>query len=62
MVGASAARFSVISEKTTAAKLPALTKKQIPSPRVAIRMPATAGPITRATLTSTEFSVTALRR
>ena len=34
----------------------------MPSPTVAIRMPATAGPTDRATLTSTELRLTALRR
>ena len=49
-------------EYTTAAKLTALTRKQTPTPTVAMRMPATAGPTARAAFTSTEFSVTALRR
>ena len=50
------------SEATTATKLAALMRKQTPSPTVAIRIPATAGPIMRATLTSTELRLTALRR
>ena len=52
----------VVSESTTATKLAALTRKQTPSPTVAMRIPATAGPIARATLTSTELRLTALRR
>ncbi len=62
VVGESCARFRVLSEATTATKLPALTRKQTPSPTLAIRIPATAGPTVRATLTSTEFRLTAFRR
>ena len=57
-----ALRSSVASEATTGMKLAALTRKQTPSPTVAISTPATAGPMTRATLTSTELRLTALRR
>ncbi len=58
----SARRSSSSSDATTATKLAALQRKQTPVPTVAIRMPATAGPIARATLTSTELRLTALRR
>ena len=50
------------SELMTATKLPAFSRKQTPTPTPAIRSPPTAGPITRATLTSVEFRLTALRR
>ncbi len=50
------------SEAITAAKLRALSKKHHPSPAEAISRPATAGPIARATFTSTELRLTALRR
>ncbi len=60
--GDSAVASIVVSENTTATKLAALARKHTPSPTVAIRIPATAGPIERATLTSTEFKLTALRR
>ena len=43
-------------------KLTALRRKQTPSPTAAISSPATAGPSTRATLTSVELRLTALRR
>ncbi len=62
VVGFSALRSMTTSDVTTATKLAALARKHTPSPTVAIRMPATAGPIVRATLTRTELSVTALRR
>ena len=51
-----------VSVSTTGMKLKALTRKQTPSPTVAMRIPAIAGPIARATLTSTELRLTALRR
>ena len=62
--GKTAASFHpiVVSENTTATKLAALARKQTPSPTVAIRIPAIAGPTERATLTSTELRLTALRR
>jgi hypothetical protein len=50
------------SELTTATKLAEFSKKQTPVPTVAISSPATAGPIARAALTSTEFRLTALRK
>ena len=52
----------VRSEVTTATKLTALSMKHQPSPTVAIRMPATAGPTARAALTRVELRLTALRR
>ncbi len=52
----------ISSEVTTATKLPELIRKQVPVPTVAISRPAIAGPIARATLTSTELRLTALRR
>ncbi len=51
----------VVNEKTTPTKLAALIKKQTPSPTVASKIPATAGPTERATLTITELRLTALR-
>ncbi len=50
------------SDPITAAKLAALSVKHQPSPTVAIITPATAGPTVRATFTSTELRLTALRR
>ncbi len=61
-MGLSSARSNVISEATTATKLAALARKHHPSPTLAIISPATAGPSVRATLTSTELRLTALRR
>ena len=52
----------VTSVAITATKLAALTRKQTPSPTLAMSRPATAGPTVRATLTSTELRLTALRR
>ena len=61
-MGFSAERSSVTIEPTTAMKLAALIRKQTPSPTVAIKIPATAGPIMRAVLARTELRLTALRR
>ena len=55
-------RSSVTSEAITAAKLAPFTRKQTPVPTVAIRIPATAGPIVRATFTRTELRLTAFLR
>jgi hypothetical protein len=52
----------VASDATTATKLPALTRKQVPAPTPAIMRPAMAGPIIRAVLKSTELRLTAFRR
>ena len=47
------------SATSTAAKLAALTRKHTPTPAVAMRTPATAGPMARAALVKTLLRLTA---